>query len=66
MTERQRRGSDTPALFHPRAWNGSPVDLRLAALAYRKPTPVAEPISSLTIPIGAGALAGLSMLKGGA
>jgi hypothetical protein len=30
-----------------------------------KPTPVGEPISSLTIPIGAGALAGLSMLKGG-
>ena len=31
-----------------------------------KPTPVPAPTSSLTLPIGAAALAGLSMLKGGA
>jgi hypothetical protein len=31
-----------------------------------KPTPVGEPLSSLSVPIGVSALAWLSMLKGGA
>lgn len=36
------------------------------SVACCKPTPVPAPISSLSLPIGVGALAGLSMLKGDA
>ena len=36
------------------------------SVACCKPTPVPSPMSSLSLPIGVGALAGLSLLKGGA